>query len=453
MSSVIAVPQNDATGGLRRSARNLDEAGAARRAERRRIAILAVGSAGVCGLASLLLWPAVPAALQPLVAPVAFLAGAGLAFRRPDAPAPVEQPTAPIASNEVFAPEPLPIDLDPEVSQVHEIMVHPGNEASARVAAELRDFPLFTDIIRRQLATVTDISEEAAGKILSGLMAVDGQIEALMGFIHQSGSNDQVAEVVRDIESQIGACRDLLGEFVVYQTHEAGQAVQQRVRLQAETQSVSSALDGIGAIARQTSMLSINVAIQAARAGDVGKGFMVIGAEIRTLAQEVQTLSQEIHARIETLMRTIMVDFQERGERRGEMERTSIANIVETLDSLAENVTTLLTHQRDVLQKVETENEAIARPILDMMGSVQFQDITRQQIEQIATMSSTVEGHMEQLAVGLSDPVHLENLEPISQKLDALFASYVMDSQRNTHRAAQGDGAPAVPATVAIELF
>ncbi|KQT69070.1 MULTISPECIES: methyl-accepting chemotaxis protein [unclassified Aureimonas] len=410
----------------------------------------ALGLALVLGVGGVFVLPLVPAAVQPLIAPLALLVGAALAMRLRPAPAraPIEASALAASTVPEARPTAAVVALVPA-----EALPDAMPAASPEVAAELRDYPLFTEILCRQLSSVTQISEEAAGKILAGLMSVDGQIDALMSFIQQSASNDQVAEVVRDIEGQIGACRDLLGQFVAYQATEAGQVVQQRARLQAETQSVSTALDGIGVIARQTTMLSINVAIQAARAGDVGKGFMVIGNEIRTLAQEVHVLSQDIHARIETLMRTVMVDFQERAESRATMEQSSIGHIVETLDCLAENVTTLLTHQRDVLQKVETENEAIARPILDMMGSIQFQDITRQQIEQLNTMSTMVTSHMDELAERLEGAERPADSGTMSHKLDALFAGYVMDSQRNTHRAAQGQGSDAVPQTAAIELF
>jgi methyl-accepting chemotaxis protein len=56
---------------------------------------------------------------------------------------------------------------------------------------------------------------------------------------------------------------------------------------------------------------------------------------------------------------------------------------------------TLVTHQRDTLSKVESENESIAHPVMDAMGNIQFQDIVRQQLKQLISMAEMVSDHMQ----------------------------------------------------------
>jgi methyl-accepting chemotaxis protein len=299
---------------------------------------------------------------------------------------------------------------------------------------------------------VTELSETTAASILKNLTAVDVQLTDLLNYLQQSGSNDQVASVVTLIESQMEGCRELLDRFAERQLEDARLGREQRSKIGEETVGVLTVLEGVNGIARQTMMLSLNVSIEAARAGDAGRGFAIIATEIRKLASGVQTLSVDIRTRIEGLTRMVTVDLQEQASRRESLEHEAIDKIRETLSALTDNLMTLIAHQRDILQKVESESESIARPIMDLMGSIQFQDIVRQQLEQLSRMAETVGDHIQAIEVMLEDPRGDMGEETLSQKLDNMFNNYVMAGQRETHRAAHGQS-ESVKAESLIEMF
>lgn len=90
--------------------------------------------------------------------------------------------------------------------------------------------------------------------------------------------------------------------FVTDLNTEIGHVMSQLQALQSETQNIGTVLDVIKSVAEQTNLLALNAAIEAARAGEQGRGFAVVADEVRSLAQRTQSSASEIETLINTLV-------------------------------------------------------------------------------------------------------------------------------------------------------
>jgi len=322
----------------------------------------------------------------------------------------------------------------------------------SRLRTELAGYPVFSRLLASQMQSVIGLTGETASSIVTKLSAVETTFNSLVDFIRQAGSSNQVGHVIEQVEGQTNVSRDLLARFAERQRSDAEADHQLRTKIAADTQQVLEALEGVNDIARHTTMLSLNVSIEAARAGEAGKGFSVIATEIRRLATQAQGFSTDVKARVEGLTHSVTVDLKERAESRERDEVEAVANLSLSLDRLASDVQTIVAHQSEVLHKVAAESEAVAHPIMDIMGSIQFQDVVRQQLEQLEQMTEMVDEHIADLAATLCDEDADPDESQLVAKLDEFSGRFRMHTQRDSLRTAHG-GASQFDAAPLIEMF
>jgi methyl-accepting chemotaxis protein len=281
------------------------------------------------------------------------------------------------------------------------------------------------------IRSLAEEQDERTKQILSSFSAIRDSVDDI---------NRQSAETESLSESMLQTIRTGIDEIVKLiegmqrLVAETRQSAEQVFELREKAAKITEFSDLVGDIANQTQLLALNASIEAAHAGELGRGFQVVAGEIRKLSEESNRAVAEIHGLITEIqgqIQTVVHRIRDQAELGEEEFRKT--------ESVTENI-------RSVEQSTARVAEAVNR-VRDMIG-VQA-DIFRRTVEQIgdiADMSGRIVQHatdvsastQEQTAFMQELTATFEELRNMSNALHSQAGRFVLPEAERVAKAAGG---------------
>jgi len=293
-----------------------------------------------------------------------------------------------------------------------------GNDEPGRL---LQALSVMQQNLRRTLAELGDSSSQLASTSeemtavtedsLRGVQRQNDEINQAATAINQMSA--AVEEVARNAALASTAARESSESAengrqrvdetvsVIHELHQAVGATAAEINgLAGQVQSISGVLDVIRGIADQTNLLALNAAIEAARAGEAGRGFAVVADEVRALAHRTQQSTAEIEKMIASIQggtdKAVSAMDLSSDRARASLE------VAHAAGRALEQITTAIVqiNERNISIASATEEQAqVAREVDRNLTSIRDLSL---QTSAGANQTSAASGELSQLAVGLN---------------------------------------------------
>lgn len=324
-----------------------------------------------------------------------------------------------------------------------------------QVVEEVRVVEQYLNLMSKQLDGAVKETEHGVLALITSINAIHQVSDQQLQRIHTSEESGSALAATIEEKVMVDKQLSLILQMFVDKQQQDVEVNLGRIKRLQEVKSLSTLVADISQVARQTNILAINAAVEAARAGDAGRGFAVLAAEIRELSNRTAGAAVNISLKIKSATEGIdeelknAIQLEDRSSATGSMRQ-----VIADVDEMQHRFSTASHGLLEIIEGVKMGHQDIVMGLSDALGQIQFQDVIRQRVEQVQKAQQELNDHLQNMADQMVDkPWDPHTIVTLRQRLDEQVASYVMQSQVDTYQDVTGHTITKAASRPNIELF